>query len=337
MESIPRVSVILPNYNYAKYLDERIQSLLNQTFQDFELIILDDNSTDNSIEVINKYAFNEKIKTFFYKENSGLTYKRWNDGADLSRGEYLLFAGADDVCDKTMLEKLVSKLDNHPSAGLAFSQSWEINSEGEKIRSLKVGTDFLDKKRWEADFVDDGKKECFYLLFQNTIPNASAVLIRRKCFFESGKFDESLLLLADWMLWVKILLKSDLAYVAEPLNYFRTHPANVRKSHAANGVYVEESYQILSQLLGNIHIQKDTAERIFENRMKIWVRSLLAKEIKIPLKRNLSIYKRSKRLDPKTNIRFAKKFMLIFLKKIQSKYSASSPKVFRNFIPLLFN
>lgn len=315
MEHIPKVSIILPNYNYAKYLDERIQSLLNQTFQDFELIIIDDASKDNSIEVIEKYSHDKRIRTYLYKENSGVTYNRWNGGADLSRGEYLLFAGADDSCEKSLLQKLVEKLDNHTSAGLAFSQSWEINSEGKRIRSLKYGTDFLDKKRWEADFIDGGKNECFYLLFQNTIPNASAVLIRRKCFFESGKFDESLLILADWMLWVKILLKWDLAFVSEPLNYFRTHSGSVRKNLSFNGVYIEESYIIISQLLENLNVPKDTAERIFDNQMNVWTRKLLTKGVQIPAKRNYNIYRKAICMDSKTKSRFVRKMISNILRK----------------------
>jgi len=126
---MPKVSIVLPNYNYARYLDERIQSLLNQTYKDFELIILDDASTDNSLEVIRKYR-DPRIRTQFYAKNSGLPCKRWNDGADLAQGEYLIFAEADDSCHPTLLEKLVDKLDENPSVGLAFSQSLIIDSEG---------------------------------------------------------------------------------------------------------------------------------------------------------------------------------------------------------------
>ena len=117
---MPKVSIVLPNYNYAKYLDERIQSLLNQTYKDFELIILDDASQDNSIEVIEKYRNDPRVKTKYFSENSGLPYQRWNDGADMAQGEYLLIAGADDSCHPTLLEKLVEKLDNYPHVGLSL-------------------------------------------------------------------------------------------------------------------------------------------------------------------------------------------------------------------------
>jgi glycosyltransferase involved in cell wall biosynthesis len=100
---MPKISIVLPNYNYARYLDERIQSLLNQTYQDFELIIVDDASTDNSLETIDKYIADPRVKTIFYPNNSGSVYQRWNDGAEIATGEYLIFAGADDSCHPTSL------------------------------------------------------------------------------------------------------------------------------------------------------------------------------------------------------------------------------------------
>ena len=226
---MPKVSIVLPNYNYDRYLDERIQSLLNQTYSDFELIILDDASKDNSIEVIEKYTKDSRVKTKFYSENSGSTYKRWNDGADLARGEYLLVAGADDSCHPTLLERLVEKLDTHASVGLAFSQSLEIDSNGTPVGSMIRGTDrfIKDRERWRADFVDSGKNELKNLLIGNTIPNASGVLMRREIFLAAGKFDAKFALAADWVLWSKMLMISDIAFVSEPLNYFRIHPQSV--------------------------------------------------------------------------------------------------------------
>lgn len=226
---MPKVSIVLPNYNYARYLDERIQSLLNQTYSDFELIILDDASTDNSIEAIEKYTEDPRVKTKYYSENSGATYKRWNDGADLAQGEYLLIAGADDSCHAMLLEKLVEKLDTYASVGLAFSQSLEIDSNGTPVGSMIRGTDrfIKNKERWRADFVDRGKNELKNSLMGNTIPNASGVLMRREIFFAAGKFDKKFTLAADWALWSKMLMISDIAFVSEPLNYFRIHPQSV--------------------------------------------------------------------------------------------------------------
>ena len=103
----PLVSVIVPNYNYARYMDERMQSILNQTYQNFEIIILDDCSTDNSRKVIEKYRGNPHVVAIVYnKENSGSTFKQWNKGFSIAKGELIWIAEADDTCKRTTSYRL---------------------------------------------------------------------------------------------------------------------------------------------------------------------------------------------------------------------------------------
>lgn len=272
---MPKVSIVLPNYNYARYLDQRIQSLLNQTYTDFELIIVDDASTDNSLEVIHKYTHDSRVKTLFFEQNSGLPYKRWNDGSDLAQGEYILFAGADDSCEPTLIEKLVEKLDHYSNVGIAYSQSMQMDSDGNIGRSLKSRTDELDKGRWAQDFVNNGRNECQYLVVKNTIPNASSVLLRRSVFEAAGKFDVNLRLVADWMLWAKMLMISDIAFVAEPLNYFRLHSTTVTSNTRRAGRHVEESYQVVSFIKNNTDLPKKSVEKAYNRLVNRWVNSVL--------------------------------------------------------------
>src|ERR1044071_7275803 len=96
---MPKVSVIVPSYNYAPFLELRIESLLSQTFRDQEIIVVDDGSTDGSQELIRRYEAASAVRAVYYQVNSGKTYQRWNDGASRATGQYLLFAGADDYCD----------------------------------------------------------------------------------------------------------------------------------------------------------------------------------------------------------------------------------------------
>ena len=302
---MPKVSIVLPNYNYARYLDERIQSLINQTYKDFELIILDDASSDNSLEIINKYTGDPRVKTKFYSENSGLPYKRWNDGANLAQGEYLLIAGADDTCHPTLLEKLVEKLDNNPSVGIVFCQSWEVDSDGKIIRSMKEWTDDLNQERWAEDFVDNGKNEYQYLLFKNTIPNASAVLMRYRIFSESGKFDPQIRLTADWMLWAKMLLISDIAFVAEPLNNFRTHQNTVRSTTKV-GLFIEESSKTIRCITQNTQVQQKTLEKAADHIISPWLDIYYSH---IEFSQNTRIYKILLDTFPKTNYYILRKIL----------------------------
>lgn len=318
---MPKVSIILPNYNYAQYLDERIQSLLNQTYRDFELIILDDASSDNSLEVINQYLSDSRIKTQFYKKNSGAPYKRWNDGADLAQGEYLLIAGADDSCHPELLSTLVEKLENYSSVGLAYAQSWNINSKSEKTHSWKEWTDDLDTIRWSNDFINVGKDECKYLFYKNTIPNASAVLMRHSVFIEAGKFDAQLWLAADWMLWARMLMISDIAYIAEPLNYFRTHTNNVRNTSKAS-LELEERLRVIQFLTRKIEPSDTFWKTVYIPTVGWWMRLMPS----IPVDKNWKIYRILKDIDPAINSRLLENMIQVVARKLLSDPIKSSVK-----------
>lgn len=298
--STPKVSVILPNYNYARYLDERIQSILNQTCKDFELLILDDASTDNSREVVGRYARDGRVRTVFFDTNSGSTYRRWNEGAALAKGDYLWFAGADDSCQTTLLERLLEKLEAHPSVGLAFCQSWEIDGEGRRLRLVQDAASHLDERRWTKDFVCEGRQELEYLVYRNTISNASAVLLRRDLFFESGMFDASLKLAADWLLWAKMLSVSDVAYVSEPLNYFRSHPDTVRKTHAGGP---REVLEVTCFIAKNYRVRGSIHKKSCDQRVDSWLRHLQSTGLKGKRREHLAMYRTLRSADPSINLR----------------------------------
>ena len=230
MKKAPLVSVIIPNYNHASYLPQRIESVLAQTYQDFELIILDDCSTDHSRVIISQYAKqDERIQTIFNPTNSGSPFVQWNKGASLAEGEYIWIAESDDYADRRFLEKLVPRLDAHPEVGLAYCQSYNVDENSQIVSSRLDWTTDLDEDRWRKDFVNSGVHELqHYFLFKNTIPNASAVLLRKSVFLRVGGGCASMRLNGDKMTWTRILLVSDLAYCADHLNYFRSHTQNVR-------------------------------------------------------------------------------------------------------------
>src|SRR5262245_45391352 len=179
------VSIIVPNYNYACYLDERLRSLLNQTFTDFEILIVDDGSTDNSREIIDRHARDPRVRAVCYETCSGSAHQRSNDGARLASGQNLLFAGADDSCEPTMVERLVAALEAAPGAGLAYVRSRVVDEHG-CAQSLNPSA-----ARWDRDFISTAADELPCLLDQQTIPTASAVMIRRELFERLGGFDTS--------------------------------------------------------------------------------------------------------------------------------------------------
>ena len=125
--------IIIPNYNHSPYLDHRIKSVLCQTYRDYEVIILDDCSTDSSVEIIERYRNHPKVSQIIINsENSGSTFKQWNKGVKLAKGEYIWFAESDDYAELTFLEELVPVLEQNSNVGIAKCKTQTIDSEYKK-------------------------------------------------------------------------------------------------------------------------------------------------------------------------------------------------------------
>jgi len=225
---MPKVSVIVPNYNHAPFLRQRLDSIFSQTFQDFELILLDDCSTDNSIEILKEYAKHPKVSHFIINDiNSGSPFKQWKKGIELAKGEYIWIAESDDWADPAFLSTLLSYLGKE--IGLVYCRS--INVKNQTISDIDFfWPDILDSDRWKSDFINDGLDEIKnYLVYQNTIPNASS------CVFEKrfAVFTPELLQMktsGDWMFWIYILEKTGIHFTSQKLSYFRSHAKSSRSA-----------------------------------------------------------------------------------------------------------
>ena len=126
-----KVSVIVPNYNHGRYLKQRVDSILDQSFQDFELILLDDASSDNSRDVLESYRSNVHVSHIVYNEkNGGTPFKQWDKGIELAKGEWIWIAESDDFADKFFLESLMEIAKDYPNVGFAFSSTYFVNGEG---------------------------------------------------------------------------------------------------------------------------------------------------------------------------------------------------------------
>ena len=249
----PKVSVIVPNYNHAPYLTERLDSIFNQTYNDLEVLIFDDASADDSYRILTRYYTKPRVRVLINNKNSGSAFPQWNRGMYLAKGEYVWIAESDDSADPHFLQTLVPLLDETPSLGLAYCQSQLINKAGDKVGDSLNWTEDLDPERWKSDFTNDGKDEIRnYLINKNTIPNASAVITRRSVLTKLLPVDTSLKLCGDWMHWGKVLLQTNLAYVAEPLNHWRLGSSNSRSSQAGVLEWTEGQHVIryLAQKLG---------------------------------------------------------------------------------------
>lgn len=292
----PKVSVVVPNYNHAQFLRQRVDSVLRQTFQDFELILLDDCSSDDSRSIISSYAQDPRVRIEFNEANSGSTFRQWNKGVRLARGEYVWIAESDDHAEPQLLEKLVSRLNAEPNVAFCYCRSWRISSEGEIIEFLDSWAADLDPQRWTADHVADGHEECRkYLVRRNTIPNASSVLFRKDVYERVGGADEGLMYCGDWKLWASMALTGKIAYVSQPLNYYRWHESTVRVKSQRLGTDAAEYLTVVRWILEKVSPAKETREKVYEELFYVWYPRVLTSQI--PFNRRWAILRAARAID----------------------------------------
>lgn len=236
------VSVIIPNYNHAQYLDIRLQSILKQTYKCFEIIILDDCSTDNSRDVIEKYRGKDNIRHIEYNQvNSGRVFQQWRKGVELSKGDLIWIAESDDSCDEMFLERMVSNFRDE-NVVLSFSRSYRFTDDGEKRiypSQLAMNTSF---KMGGIEFIKR------YLILKNFVVNASSVVFRKSAFFSISLDYTEYKGCGDWLFWIYLSEKGCVCYDRSPLNYFRKHEANTTSNLDCSGVNPVEVSKIYSYL-----------------------------------------------------------------------------------------
>ena len=218
-----KVSVIIPNYNHEKFLTKRIDSVLNQTYRNFEVILLDDCSTDNSWEIIQSYADHEKVSEVIRNDkNSGSPFSQWKRGIELAKGELIWIAESDDYCESNLLETLINLYDER--LVVAYCKSIWVNEND--IHNKSIPYDPND--RWDHAFIQNGLEEIkFAMGSKNKIPNASAVLFRKPTSFPDTIINMKFA--GDWYFWIWMLQFGDIAYTPESLNYFRKHSDSSRQ------------------------------------------------------------------------------------------------------------
>ncbi|TZF86200.1 glycosyltransferase family 2 protein (plasmid) [Pedobacter sp. BS3] len=227
------VSVIIPNYNHAQFLEKRIDSILHQTYQDFEVIILDDCSTDNSKEIISQYHNNSHVSHVVYsKTNSGSPFKQWLKGIELAKGNYIWIAESDDFCDNNFLHVATSRLDTG-NIDLFFCKSIRVDENNNLLDELEWWYHDMSGSRWTENYTNAGDSEIrTYLYKKNVIVNASAVVFQNKpdiCKYL--KNIQEFKYCGDWLFWLQYLKCSkQLSYSTDTQNFFRYHQATTRGS-----------------------------------------------------------------------------------------------------------
>lgn len=242
------VSVIVPNYNYAHFLCQRIGTILNQTYKNIEIIILDDCSTDNSRTVIESYRHCDKIKKIEYNScNSGSTFKQWQKGFLMAKGDFIWIAECDDYADPCFLEKIVPVMQNDKEIKIGFSNSYWVTPE-----STFINHDYTISSLQK---VYNGKKFVRqHLMKENYIYNASMAVFRKDALKYVDPNFINYKSCGDKLFWGSMAASGKVLYHCEPLNHFRIHSTKVTTKSIANGVLFHEEYELFKKNIQNGYI-----------------------------------------------------------------------------------
>jgi O-antigen biosynthesis protein len=258
LNGILRVSVVVPTYNYGHFIEKRLTSIYTQGYPIYEIIVLDDASTDDSIDCIERTTINKPFDVCLHinERNSGSVFRQWEKGVRLASGDLVWIAEADDIADPSFLSILVPAFQRENTV-MAFCQSRQIDSNGHLLANdyLAYTGDISD--RWKNDYFADGLREIREsLAIKNVIPNVSGVVFDRSALLKGMDAVGSKLfeyrVAGDWLVYLHVLTQGQLFYSAKSLNDHRRHQNSVTSAsdlekHLEEVASVQSVAQSLSQ------------------------------------------------------------------------------------------
>ena len=206
-------SIIIPLYNKAPYIEKALRSVMGQTYKDYDIIVVDDGSLDNSSVIAEKVISDNPTKCqLICQENSGVSSAR-NNGVDFSNGDYLCFLDADDWWDPTFLEEMSQLIESFPDAGIYGTSYTIVNKKKHKTRIAPIGV--------ESDFTKGYIDYCQVYAKTLAMPLwTGSIAIPRHIFYDTGGFPKGIKLGEDFLLWIKIALKYKVAFLNKPLAFY---------------------------------------------------------------------------------------------------------------------
>lgn len=249
---MPRVSIIIPTYNNAQFLPATLESVFQQTFQDYEIIVIDDGSTDNTREVLTPYL--HRIH-YLYQENQERSAAR-NYGISFAQGEFIAFLDSDDLWFPHKLERQVTVMDEHPEVVLVFSQARYVDSQGNPTAFCGEWVDGKPAKDVEVrSFFED------FVQGNVVYGGGSTALVRREVLHQAGLFDTQITHGEDWDLWWRISAKGVFAYIPEPLTYYRVFGWKKLLQRQSTDKALQEHLYVIEKNLG--HLPPEIRKRLY--------------------------------------------------------------------------
>ncbi len=264
---LKRVSVVVPNYNYEQFVKDRLQSIINQSYPIYEIIVLDDASTDNSVSVIEEVIKDQHVdcKFIINANNSGNVFKQWAKGVELASGDYVWIAEADDLSAPEFLNEVMKGF-NNSSTVMSYCESKQMDSAGNILcdNYLDYVSDIC-REKWLSNYRGKGINEITgSLAIKNTIPNASAVVFKRdtisKVFNEKINEIKQYKNAGDWLVYIYMLNNGDIAYSSKSLNNHRRHDSSVTISNFDIG-QLAEIMAVQKMVRENFSLDSDTVRK----------------------------------------------------------------------------
>lgn len=262
----PAVSIIVPSFNHRKFLEKRMESIFAQTCQDFEVILLDDASTDGSGEWLQGISRHPKVTALdINKTNSGSPFRQWARGLEKASGEFIWIAESDDWAHPELLERSLEVLQNHPGVGMVNHASHLVNQEGDIVGSTNYRFHLAPTAEWDGMSRYDGKTFLkMFMLHRSGVYNASGVVFRKKA---CEGFDDYVRLkqAGDTLFWTNILTRYDIVVGQEPLNGFRQHEGSVTAGNYGRRdlVPMREMYHRIAFARQAIPIEQKELQRVY--------------------------------------------------------------------------
>lgn len=267
MVNCPKVSVCVPTYNYGRFLPEMIESILSQSFTDFELLIRDDCSRDDTAEILAAYAAKDSRITFSINEKNLGLVPNWNACLQAARGTYIKYVFGDDfLCSPDALAKMVTCLDNDPSVALVASARTMVDEQSRVSSALST---------FASDGVLPGAEVINRCLREdhNLIGEPTAVMFRREQ--AARGFDARYRQIVDMEMWFHLLEQGRFAYITEPLVSFRLHGNQQTSRNLETMVFLDDYMLLFEEYLPKAYIAFDAAQKrdlefsLFHKRFKI--------------------------------------------------------------------
>lgn len=271
-----KVSAVIPNYNYARYLKERIDSVLFQTYPVTEIVILDDCSTDNSVEVIQTCIEQNQtgipIRFVPNEKNSGNVFSQWQKAFREAEGDYVWIAEADDSCSAMFLETVMQGFEDERVV-LSYCESLTMDEKNVLLMGdLRVWIDIFDTGRWNDNYIKEGTDEVAEAMcINNTIANVSSAVIKNDDYNAILEGAKEYHLAGDWYTYMSILKKGKIAYFKESLNYHRMQTQGLTLSTSHEKEF-EEIVRLQDFAIANYDIPDSIKELVYTRREKERVR-----------------------------------------------------------------